>query len=28
LQKARNNKQLTFSLDDFNIFTKETLQWE
>jgi len=26
LKKARNNKQLTFSLDDFNIFTKETLQ--
>ena len=26
LQKARSNKQLTFSLDDFNIFTKETLQ--
>jgi hypothetical protein len=26
LKKARNNKQLTFNFDDFNIFTKETLQ--
>ena len=26
LKKARNNKQLTFDFNDFNIFTKETLQ--